>query len=250
MPGLQEFFSTLQELGMGYVMATNNASKTPEQYRSKFARFGLDIDTHQILTSAETTASYLSGSYAEGTSAYVVGDTGLHQAMETKGFHLVTAAQVAAGVDAPLVVVGFFQGVTYLDLAMGALLVHKGARFVGTNPDASFPTELGPLPGAGSLQAVISTATGIQPEVIGKPRPIIFQEALRRLGGSPANTAMVGDRLSTDIAGGNNVGLQTILLLSGISKRTEIEESGIVPTWVFDDITTLAADFRLTHQSR
>lgn len=247
MPGLIEFFSTLRELGIGHVMATNNASKTAEQYRSKFARFGLDIALEQILTSAETTASYLNGSYPEGTSAYVVGDDGLRQAMENKGFQLISPAQAAAGAEAPLVVVGFFQGVSYVDLAMGALLVHKGARFIGTNPDPSFPSELGPLPGAGALQAVISTATGIQPEVIGKPKPIIFQEALRRLGGTPANTAMVGDRLSTDIAGGNNVGMQTILLLSGISTQADINKSGIEPTWVFENISALAADLKKTH---
>jgi 4-nitrophenyl phosphatase len=121
-----------------------------------------------------------------------------------------------------LVVAGFNRHVTYPDLAMGALLVHKGATFIGTNPDPSIPTELGPLPGAGSLLAVIETATGVKPIIIGKPQPTVFMEAVRRLGGTLANTAMVGDRLSTDIAGGQGAGLHTILVLSGVASREQV----------------------------
>jgi 4-nitrophenyl phosphatase len=139
-----------------------------------------------------------------------------------------------------LVVAGFNRHVTYPELAMGALLVHKGATFVGTNPDPSFPSELGPLPGAGSLLAVIETATGVKPTIIGKPQPTIFLEAVKRLGGTATNTAMVGDRLSTDIVGGQGAGLHTILLLTGVTSRQQAQSSTIKPDFIFDDITDLA----------
>ncbi|MFQ5399870.1 MAG: HAD-IIA family hydrolase [Anaerolineae bacterium] len=240
MPGLTDFFTTLRHLDIGFVLATNNATKTAEQYAGKLARFGVEISPAQILTSAEATAGYLSERYPPDTAVYVVGENGLRNAMETRAFRLISAEEAAAGALAELVVVGFTRHATYMDLAMGALLIHKGAAFIGTNPDVSYPSELGPLPGAGSLLAMISAATGVQPAIIGKPGPIIFREALKRLGGSPDETAMVGDRLSTDIAGGNAAALHTILLLSGISSPDDIETTGIIPDMVLEDITALA----------
>lgn len=241
MPGLVEFFDSLRTAGISFVLATNNARKTGEQYTEKLARFGVDVPPEYILTSAEATATYLSHEYDPGaTIVYIVGDDGLHRAIKAKGFQVITSPEARAGREANLVVVGFTPFATYDELAMGSLLVHKGARFIGTNPDPSVPNELGPLPGAGALLAVISTATGIQPTIIGKPGPIIFREALRRLGEKPATTAMVGDRLSTDIAGAQAAGLRGILLLSGISTREEAESGPIKPDMIFHDITELA----------
>ncbi len=240
MPGLADFFATLHTLNINFVLATNNATKTAVMYTEKLARFGVAVPPRQILTSAETTAVYLSQRYEKGTAVYIIGEKGLHNALTAQGFHIITPDQVYNGVTAPLVVAGFTQHVTYPELAMGALLVHKGATFIGTNPDPSFPSEIGPLPGAGALQAVVTAATGVQPTIIGKPSPIVFQEALKRLGATPTNTAMVGDRLTTDIKGGNDAGLNTILLLSGISTRDDIASKGIQPDFIFQDITELA----------
>jgi 4-nitrophenyl phosphatase len=240
MPGLLEFFATLRRLEIGFVLATNNATKTASQYTEKLARFELQIPASQIVTSAEATASYLSGRCKPGTAVYVVGESGLHQAMAARQFHIITPGEVRDGITAAVVVVGFNRHTTYDDLAMGALLVHKGATFVGTNPDPSFPSELGPMPGAGSLLAVIRTATGIEPEVIGKPGPILFREAVRRLGGTAADTVMVGDRLSTDIAGGQAAGLRTALVLSGISTVADVNGNGPTPDYIFSDIRELA----------
>lgn len=240
MPGLVDFFTTLRRLGINFVLATNNATKTAVMYTEKIARFGLHIPPEQILTSAETTAVYLSQRYETGTAVYVIGESGLHEALRTKGFHIITPKQVKNGTTAPLVVAGFNRHVTYSELAMGALLIHKGAAFIGTNPDPTFPSELGPLPGAGSILAFIAAATGVQPITIGKPGPIIFGEALKRLNSAPANTAMVGDRLSTDIKGGKDAGLQTILLLSGISSADDVKSEGVQPDYIFPDITVLA----------
>ncbi len=240
MPGLADFFATLRQKHINFVLATNNATKTAVMYTEKLARFGIHVLPEQILTSAETTAVYLSEHYDAGTAVYVVGEKGLHDALIAKEFHIITPEQVKNGTTAPLVVAGFNRHVIYNELAMGALLVHKGAAFIGTNPDPSFPSELGPLPGAGSLLAVIETATGVAPLIIGKPKPIIFQEAVKRLGGTPANTAMVGDRLTTDIAGGKGAGLITILVLSGVTSREQAQTSPIQPDFICNDITDLA----------
>lgn len=241
MPGLAGFFDTLRRLNIGFALATNNAAKTAAQYTDKLARFGVSIPPEQILTSAETTAGYLAHEYPAGAAVYVVGDKGLFEALEVRGFRFVTPADVRAGATADLVVVGFTPHACYDDLAMGAICVHRGARFIATNPDPSIPTEIGPMPGAGALQAVIRATTGVEPLVIGKPQPAVFREAVRRLGSAPASTAMVGDRLSTDIVGAKAAGLQAILVLSGISTRAEAENADVGPDYIFDDITALAA---------
>lgn len=240
MPGLQDFFETLRRLDIDYILATNNATKTPGEYTAKLARMGLEVPPSKILTSAVTTASYLAREYPSETAVYVIGTESLRDIIAAQGFTLVSVSQAEAGQEAQLVVLGFTPQATYWELAMGALLVEKGARFIGTNPDPSIPHELGPLPGAGALQAVIVAATGVQPMVIGKPGPAIFEEALRRLSGSHQNTAMVGDRLSTDIAGAKSAGLAGILLLSGIASSPEMGDSTVQPDYVFADINELA----------
>jgi 4-nitrophenyl phosphatase len=241
-PGLLQFFETLDQLGMGYVLATNNATKTAEQYTTKLKRFGLDIAPDRILTSAETTADYLKTRYSPGSPVYVVGAKGLHDALAERGFEIVTADEVFSGARPPLVVLGFTPDAVYKELAMAALLVDNGAAFIGTNPDPSVPNELGPLPGAGALLALISASTGIQPEIIGKPEPVMFEHALRRLHSQKSDTAMVGDRLSTDIAGAKAAGLWGILVLSGISEPGDIQQAVYKPDFVFTDIRELGAE--------
>jgi 4-nitrophenyl phosphatase len=239
MPGLAAYFDLLDEAGIDYVLATNNATKTAAQYVRKLAGFGLTVPEERVLTSAEATAAYLAETYAPETAVYVLGDGGLHEAIAVRGFSIIGPADVRAGADAPLVVVGLSKHSTYKDLAMAAHLVERGARFIGTNPDPSFPSEIGPLPGAGALLAAIETSTGVAPFIIGKPSPVMFKEAVTRLGGDPAAIAMVGDRLSTDIAGGRDAGLRTILVLSGISSCEEAEQGDITPDYIFDDITAV-----------
>jgi 4-nitrophenyl phosphatase len=238
-PGLVDFFSTLEQLRFGYALATNNAAKTVAQYVEKLGRFGVTIDPYAILTSAEVTASYVEREMGTETAVYIIGEDGLYEAFARRGFQGVTAQEVADGVLADIVAVGFNRHVTYNDLAMGTLLVRRGAKFFGTNPDVTFPHELGELPGAGATLAFIQAATGVEPLVIGKPGRIMFEEALRRLRGTTADTAMVGDRLNTDIAGGRAAGLTTILVLSGISTAAEAT-NGTQPDYIFDDIGELA----------
>lgn len=239
MPGLGAYFARLKAAGIPFVLATNNATKTAAQYREKLAGFGIDVPEDNILNSAEATAAYLAREYTPQTAVYVVGDSGLHDAIAARGFRIMDAAAVRAGEFAPVVVVGLAKTSSYEDLAMAAHLIERGARFIGTNPDTSFPSEIGPLPGAGALLAAIEASTGVVPFVIGKPGPVMFQEAIDHLGGNPDSIAMIGDRLTTDIAGGNDAGLRTILVLSGISTREEAEQGDIVPDYIFDDITAV-----------
>lgn len=241
MPGLVDFFAALRAGGIGFVLATNNATKTAEMYTERLARFGVAVPPEQILTSAEVAAFYLAGQYPAGSSVYVIGGKGLHQAVTAQGFRVMPAAEVRAGHKAVAVVAGLSPNLTYEELAMGAHLVNQGVPFVGTNPDPTFPSELGPLPGAGAILAMITTATGVEPTIIGKPGPIVFREAVKLLGGDPASVAMVGDRLSTDIHGAKAAGLRAILVLSGISTREEAESDPVRPDYIFADITELAS---------
>lgn len=243
LPGLVEFFETVRSLNLGFVLATNNATKTTTQYTEKLLRFGIEVPTSAILTSAEATAHYLSKQYPEGASVYVVGEEGLRLALKNCGFQLLAEEDdgilSASRLQADLVVVGFTRHACYRQLASAATLVNNGARFVGTNPDVTFPHEIGPLPGAGALLAFIQAATGRAPLVIGKPGRAIFEEALHRLGSSPEATAMVGDRLETDISGAQAAGLKTILLLTGVTKREQLAGSDIVPDLVMEGLEQL-----------
>ncbi len=241
LPGLVDFFATLRAAGIGFILATNNATKTAAMYTARLAGFGVAVPPAQILTSAEATAGYLAERFTTDQPVYVVGAQGLREAIAAQGFRFLTPAEVRAGSAAACVVVGLSPQLTYEELAMASILVHNGTPFIGTNPDPTFPSEIGPVPGAGAIQAVIITATGVQPTLIGKPGPIIFREAVKRLGGDPAGVVMVGDRLSTDIAGAQAAGLRSILVETGISSRAEAENGPIRPDYIFADITELAA---------
>ncbi|PID86236.1 MAG: haloacid dehalogenase [Chloroflexi bacterium] len=240
-PGLHEFIDTLNQKGIGFVVATNNASKTSMMYTERFKRYGIDVSPEQVVPSAEATASYLREEYPAGTAVFPVGEKGLHDALLAQGFTLVSEEEALTGAKAELVVVGFNRHATYQLMAMGAHLINQGARFIGTNPDPSYPSERGPMPGAGALLAFIQASTGVKPTIIGKPGPIMFQQAVKRLGGTLENTAMVGDRLTTDILGAHNIGLNTILVLSGVSKLEDVKIQNIKPDFIFADIREITA---------
>jgi len=238
--GLADFFSTIRQLQMNFVLATNNATKISFDYVEKFARFGIEISASNVLTSAEATALYLKQKHSDGAVIYVVGEKGLRTALLEQGFELIeNEGFVGANAHADIVVAGMTPHVCYNQLASASHLINKGAIFVGTNPDVTFPTEIGPLPGAGSILSFIETATGIEPIVIGKPNRAVFDEAIQRLNGNLSDTVMVGDRLNTDIAGGHAAGLRTVLLLSGISDRNDLVNSPIQPDWIFSDLRQL-----------
>jgi 4-nitrophenyl phosphatase len=255
MAGLVEFFAAIRELELGYILATNNATRTAAQYSDKLARLGVDVSPGHILTSSEATAAYLRQDHPAGTAVYVIGEAGLCEALAAAAFDVITEplnvhappathAHLAGSplrATPPLVVAGLNRRVCYQELATAALYIAAGADFIGTNPDPSWPSEWGQLPGAGALLAFLTTATGVEPKVVGKPGQIVFQEALHRLGGSTSDTVMVGDRLATDIAGAQAAGLRAILLLSGVATLADVQTSPVKPDWIFEDIAALTA---------
>ena len=239
-PGLKDFFETLKRLNLKFVLATNNATKVSRDYSKKLARFGIDVPASAILTSSETTAAYLKKRSPKGATIYVVGEVGLQKAVRDQGFELINNdGLVRPDTRAEYVVAGMTSNVCYKELASASHLINHGAVFVGTNPDVTFPSEMGPLPGAGSILAFLQTATGVDPIVIGKPNRAIFEEAIERLDGEHQTTAMVGDRLNTDIVGAKDAGLKAILLLSGISKEEDIRNSPVQPDWIFKELRDL-----------
>ncbi len=240
MAGLADFFTALDARGLRYVLATNNATRVASQYTDKLAGFGVSLDPERILTSSEATAGYLRRSHPEASRVFVVGEEGLRRAMRERGLEVVTAEAVRAGARAEAVVVGLArEALVYEALAMACLLLRQGAHFIATNNDPTFPSEIGLLPGAGAVVSFLETASDRQPVVIGKPHRYLFEEALERLGSGASATAMVGDRLATDIAGGRAAGLRTVLVLSGVSSLDDLEVSEIRPDHVFEDIHAL-----------
>ena len=240
LPGLSEFFDALADLQLPFVLATNNAMKVAAQYTEKLAGFGVEVSAEHILTSSEATATFIKHHHPEVDTVYVVGEEGLWRALREQDLQVISPEEVRNGETAPLVVVGLARdALTYEMLAMGSLLVHKGASLIATNDDATYPTELGPLPGAGAVLSVLTTATGAKPTVVGKPNAAMFEEALQRLGTAAEDTLMVGDRLATDIAGGAAAGMKTVLVLTGVSTREDLETSDVQPDFVMEDIREL-----------
>lgn len=231
-PGVGGFVAFLRQRTIPFVLATNNSTMTPKQYVGKLAGMGVTVHTQEILTSSQATAGYLAGITSPGTRIFVVGQNGLRTALVDAGFVLVEN-------DAEFVVVGMDPSACYEHLAQASLLIRGGAQFVGTNPDPTFPSERGIVPGAGSLLAFLETATGVAPTVIGKPGRAMMEQALARMGAGSSTAAVLGDRLETDILAGQRTGLHTILVLSGVTDRAVLARSEIQPDLVFRDVAHL-----------
>lgn len=237
LPGMADFLKMLQGRGLPFVLATNNSSKTAADYVTKLARLGVPgVQAEQIVTSGAATVAYLKERYPEGTHIYVVGGDGLRQ-------NVTDAEFVLSDTDAEAVVVGMDRLMTYDKIKRASLLIRAGAAFIGTNADRTFPDAEGLAPGAGSILAAIETATDQEPIVIGKPFEPMFRAALRILGTLPEDTLMIGDRLNTDIAGAVHLDMPTVLVLSGVSTRSDVETGEIQPDWVYDDLAALLADW-------
>jgi 4-nitrophenyl phosphatase len=234
MPGLVPFFDALRQQGIHFILATNNSTRTVAQYVDKLAGMGVEIRPDQVITSAYAAADYLLTLAAPGTPVYAVGEEGVTDALESRGFR-VTAE------GARFVVAGLDRYFTYEKMARAMQLILKGASYIGTNPDVTLPTPTDPFPGAGAILAGITAATGVEPMIVGKPEALMFQQAMARLGTRPEQTAIVGDRLETDILGGRNAGLRTILVLSGITQQDDLDVSPLQPDWVLEDIRALTA---------
>ncbi len=231
-PGAREFLAWAEERDIRFLLFTNNSTLTPEQYVDKLAKMGIVVTPGHVFTSAQATAMYLPRLVPPGEALYVIGQDGLRTALAEAGYRFADS-------DVSAVVVGMDTQVTYEKLCLATLAIRAGALFVGTNPDVTFPSERGIVPGNGAILAAIETATGVKPIMVGKPERAIFESALDRLGAAPGNTAMIGDRPETDVLGGQQAGLMTIHVLTGVATQEDLATSGLTPDWVFEDLPAL-----------
>ncbi|TQF69495.1 HAD family hydrolase [Rhodococcus spelaei] len=230
-PGADKFLAELQQSGTPFVVLTNNSIRTPRDLRARLVQTGLDIPEKSIWTSALATATFLGNQRPEG-SAYVVGESGLTTALHDIGYVLTDK-------DPDYVVLGETRTYSFEAITTAIRLVERGARFIATNPDATGPSRDGSLPATGSVAALITRATGREPYYVGKPNPLMMRSALRAIGAHSANTLMIGDRMDTDIVSGLEAGLQTILVLTGISTRQSVEMFPYRPTLVLNSVADL-----------
>lgn len=238
LPGLGALFNLMFGRGIDFVLATNNSRNTPLDYARKLADMGVGgIQPEHIVTSGTATVDYLRSQYRAGTRMYAVGGHGLKQLLVQAGFNLVES-------EAELVVCGIDFDLSYDKLKTATLLIRAGARFIGTNPDSSFPSPEGLVPGAGSILALIEAASGCAPTIIGKPERGMFEAALRRLGTLPEQTLMIGDRIGTDIAGAQALGIKTALVLTGVEDEASLRASAVQPDAVYAGLPELVAALR------
>jgi 4-nitrophenyl phosphatase len=239
MPGLNRFFDTLAQRGIDWALLTNNATRTLDEYVDKLARFGIRASRQQIFSTASVTAAYLTQHFEQPAALYVVGSPGLKHTLSEAGFRVFDGPELP---DTPVAaVVGSIDfELSYDKLKVAALLIRRGLPFIGTNPDQTFPTPSGLFPGAGSVLAALAAASDRQPQIMGKPRQIIFDEAISWFNADRRTTAMLGDRLETDILGGQEAGIGTILVLSGVTTREKAASDGVQPDLVFPSIAELA----------
>lgn len=239
LPGVVEFFGLLHERKIPFVLVTNNAAASPEKTCRRLQHMGIHVSTEEILTSGQASAEFLRHELPMGSSIYAVGEEPLKTALVQTGFSLT---QDANGAQA--VVVGLDRQCTWEQLAEAALAIQAGALFLGTNPDVTFPIERGQVPGNGAILAALVKATGVEPRIIGKPEPHLYLQAIAHLQTEPDHALAVGDRLETDILGGQRAGMMTALILTGVTQRHELVTSPIQPDFVFDDLPHLTRDLK------
>ncbi len=245
--GLSEFFNTLRDLDIRFILATNNASSTPEQYVSKLAGMGVTVELQEIMTSAMATAMYLAEQTDPATTkVFVIGEDGAIQALLEQGFTLTGLYEIKddAGNGADIVVCGKDHAINWDKLATATLNIRAGATFIGTNGDTTLPTERGLTHGNGAILAALEAATGVQPVIIGKPEPIMYRQAMTKLGSNLAETIAIGDKLETDILGAIRTGIRSLMVLTGVSTEADLKSSGYQPTWVMPDITAVTRALR------
>ncbi|MFQ5944485.1 MAG: HAD-IIA family hydrolase [Anaerolineales bacterium] len=235
LPGIQSTFSLLRARLIPFVLATNNASQTFEQVRSRMEAAGVSIEQNEVLTSAVGAASHLKQHVPTGSPVYAVGDPVLREALDQAGYQVQESSEGVAAV-----VVGMDWSLTWEKLAEACYALMDGAFFLGTNPDVTFPTERGLAPGNGSILAALETATGLKATMFGKPEPHLFTEALKRIGTPATHTVAIGDRLETDILGGKRAGMPTALVLTGVATAEQVADSDLTPDWVFEDLEELS----------
>lgn len=239
-PGLNHFFDVLHEKKLNWALLTNNNTRTVQDYIDKLAGFGITAQRDQIFTSSVASADYVIERFGPGAPVHAVGMKGVIETLQDAGLNVTYGEEFP---DHPVVAVvaGMDREVTHAKIRVAMRLIRGGALFIATNTDPTFPTPEGLDPGTGMIIGALKGTTSQEPVVMGKPERAIFEAALHHFGSDPAATAMVGDRLDTDILGAQQVGMRTIAVLTGVATRESLLTSTIKPDLVFDSIAELAA---------
>ncbi len=231
LPGAAELIHSWVESGTPFLVLTNNSIFTPRDLAARLRASGLEVPEERIWTSALATADFCR-SQIPGGSAFVIGEAGLTTALHEAGF-------VMTETDPDFVVVGETRNYSFEAITKAIRLINAGARFIATNPDATGPSADGVLPATGAIAALITKATGMDPYVDGKPNPMMFRSAMNKIGAHSETTAMIGDRMDTDIVAGIEAGLHTVLVLTGISDEAEIARYPFRPSEVLAGVHEL-----------
>src|SRR5712692_7115341 len=237
-PGAAGFLAEARRRGLKFLLVTNNSTTSPERVAARLRGMRIEVTPDEILTSAQAAVAYVAAHAERGARVSIIGEAGLLRAAQEEGLLIVEDGEASAD----WVIAGLDRAFTYEKLTSATRAIMAGAHFVATNADALLPIEGGQvLPGAGSIVAAIQTATAVAPVVVGKPEPGLFEHGLRRLGGlRPAQVAMIGDRVDTDVVGGQRAGLRTILVLSGVTTPAEAETASPPPDAVRPDLAHVA----------
>jgi NagD protein len=230
-PGAPEFLARLRETGTPFLVLTNNSIYTARDLAARLRMSGLDVPEESIWTSALATARFLADQ-RPGGSAFVIGESGLTTALHEAGYTLTET-----GPD--YVVLGETRTYSFERITRAIRLIADGARFIATNPDNVGPSPAGPLPATGSVAALISRATGVDPYFVGKPNPLMMRSALNAIEAHSDSTAMIGDRMDTDVVAGLEAGLHTILVLTGVTRREETERFPFRPSRIVESVAEL-----------
>jgi NagD protein len=231
LPGADRFLARLKQLERPHLLLTNNSIYTRRDLAARLRSSGLDVEEESIWTSALATAGFLESQRPRGT-AFVVGESGLTTALYQVGYTLTDR-------EPDYVVLGETRTYSFERITQAIRLIRDGARFIATNPDATGPSPSGPLPATGSVAALITRATGVDPYFVGKPNPLMMRTALNALQAHSETTAMIGDRMDTDIVAGLEAGMETILVLSGVTTREEAERFSYRPSLIVDSVADL-----------
>ncbi|HET7443067.1 MAG TPA: HAD-IIA family hydrolase [Solirubrobacterales bacterium] len=231
LPGADRFLARLRELGRPHLLLTNNSIFTRRDLAARLQASGLEVEEEAIWTSALATARFLEDQRPGGT-AFVVGESGLTTALYQSGYTLTDA-------DPDYVVLGETRTYSFERITQAIRLIRNGSRFIATNPDPTGPSPNGPLPATGSVAALITRATGVDPYFVGKPNPLMMRSALNALDAHSETTAMIGDRMDTDIVAGLEAGMETILVLTGVTTAAEAEHFPYRPSRIVDSVEVL-----------
>lgn len=229
-PQAKEFVERLRESGKRYLFVTNNSALLPNQVADKLQKMGIPAVTEHIFTSSQATAMFMREHAKHATPTYyAIGEAGLHAALQAAGYQ-------PDDEQPDYVVVGIDREFTYKKLMTASLAIQKGAVFLATNADKRVPTDKGLVPGAGSLNRAVATASGVEPIWIGKPEARMIHYSMQKIGTLPEKTVVVGDNLETDILAGANAGARTVLVLTGYSKREDVAQAEAKPDVIMRDL--------------